>query len=272
MTEDGDLLVETVRPQVVQITLNRPHRLNALTFQMLDRLYGIFERLGHDSDCRVVIITGAGRGFCSGHDLKETDDRPPWLSRDLGPVQENSLHHKFWASLIPRMRAMPQPIIAAVNGPAAGGGFPLALGADIRIASHSARFHDAFIKVGLSGCEMGLSYLLPRMVGMTRAAELMLTGRQIDGIEAERIGLVSRVVPDESLLETAYDIAELILANSPFGVWMTKETMWANLENTSLAAAIELEARTQMLALQTADRLEQRTAFLEKRAPIFNNI
>jgi enoyl-CoA hydratase len=162
-------------------------------------------------------------------------------------------------------------VIAAVNGPAAGGGLALALGADIRVAAASARFNVAFVRIGLSGCDIGVSWMLPRLIGASKAWELMLTGRIIDAETADRIGLVSRVVPDGEVVDAALAIADEIIANSPFGVWMTKEVMWSNLEIGSLHAGIDLENRTQILTTFTEDMQEAMRAFLEKRPPEFRN-
>ena len=252
------------------MTLNRPRRLNALTSEMLARMYEVFEELGRDPTCRVVIVTGAGRGFCSGDDLR--DYHPPaWVSPDLGPLQSNMYQQKHVAELVPRMRALPQPVIAAVNGPAAGAGYALALGADLRLAAESAVFVDAFVKIGASGAEMGLSGLLQRIVGATRAAELVLTGRRVDGREAARIGLVLETVPDGKVLDAALALADQILANTPMGTWMGKATLWSNLEIPSLQAAIDLEARTQILTLATEDAAEQRQASREGRPAKYSN-
>ena len=169
------------------------------------------------------------------------------------------------------MRALPQPIVAAVNGPAAGGGLALALASDVRIAASSARFNVAFVRIGLSGCDIGVSWLLPRLIGVSRAWELMLTGRIVESDEAERIGLVVRVVPDGEVVDAALKTAELIAGNSPFGVQMTKEVMWSNLETSSLQAAIDLENRTQILTTFTDDMREAMAAFLDKRPPSFGN-
>ena len=162
-------------------------------------------------------------------------------------------------------------MIAAVNGAAAGGGLALALGCDVRIAGESARFNVAFVRVGLSGCDIGVSWLLPRLVGASRAWELLLTGRIIDAAEADRIGLVTRVVADDDLLDAALETASLIAANSPMGVWMTKEVMWSQLEVGSLQAGIDLENRTQIMTSFTNDTREAMTAFVEKRPPSFTN-
>jgi len=266
----ADVLVDRSHAGVALMTLNRPHRLNALTSEMLARIYDTLERLGHDHTCRVIIITGAGRGFCAGDDLQ--DYHPPaWVPVDVGPIQSNMYQQKYVAQLVPRMRALPQPVIAAVNGPTAGAGYPLALGADLRIASESALFVDAFVKIGASGAEMGLSWLLQRIVGATRAAELVLTGRRVDGAEAARIGLVLETVPDDELIPSALALAARIIDNTPFGTWMGKATLWSNLEISSLEAAIDLEARTQILTLATDDAKEQLLAYRERRPPTYTN-
>jgi enoyl-CoA hydratase len=266
----ADVLLEYPRPEIALITLNRPHHLNALTSEMIDEIFATFERVGRDTGCRVVVLTGAGRGFCAGDDLVDYDP-PVWIPDDIGVVQSNMLQQKHIATLVPRMRALPQPVIAAVNGAAAGAGYLLALGADLRIASESGAFVDAFVKIGASGAEMGLSWLLQRTVGATRAAELVLTGRRVDAAEAEKIGLVLDVVPDDELLDAAFALAGLLVENTPFGTWMGKATLWSNLEIGSLEAAIDLEARTQILALATADATEQMTAVREKRQPHYKN-
>ena len=262
-----DVLVDNPRPGVAVVTLNRPHHLNALTAEMTEALFEVFEHLGRDVDCRVVIVTGAGRGFCAGDDL--VDYRPPaWIPAErIGEIHPNMYQQKHLATLVPRMRAMPQPVVAAVNGPAAGAGYALALGADLRLASTSAVFANGYVKVGASGCEMGVSWLLQRIVGATRAAELVLTGRRVAAEEAERIGLVLRVVPDDELLGAALELADQIVENTPFGTWMGKATLWSNLEVPSLEAAIDLEARTQILALATKDAAEQRRAVRAERPP-----
>ena len=213
----------------------------------------------------MVVLTGAGRGFCAGLDLHGyggTRVRPRRAEAGFATQKEI-------ASLVPRLRSLPQPVIAAVNGPAAGGGLALALASDVRLAAASARFNVAFVRLGLSGCDIGVSWLLPRLLGASRAWELMLTGRIIDAAEADRIGLVLRTVPDDRLLDEALATARLIAANSPWGVRMTKEVMWSQLEVGSLQAGIDLENRTQILSSFTGDMREAVAAFLEKRPPRF---
>jgi enoyl-CoA hydratase len=173
--------------------------------------------------------------------------------------------------LVPKLRGLRQPVIAAVNGAASGGGLALALAADVRLASPAARFNVAFVRIGLSGCDIGVSWLLPRLIGASRAFEMLLSGRMVEADEADRVGLVSRLVPADDLLDEAVAIAEAIAANSPFGVWMTKEVMWSNLETGSLQAGIDLENRTQILASLTGDMTEAVAAFLEKRPPAYRD-
>jgi len=259
---------ESVSPGITLLTLDRPDRLNAMSRELVSDLHAALEAIADDRDCRVVILTGEGRGFCAGLDLKETGNAV--AAADGGPAGGMRAQQHI-ATLIPRLRQLPQPVIAAVNGPATGGGLALALACDVRIAAESARFNVAFVRVGLSGCDIGVSYLLPRLIGAGRAFELMLTGRMLDAAEADRIGLVLKVVPDGRVLDTALETAELIRANSPFGVWMTKEVMWSNLEAGSLQAAIDLENRTQLLASHSGDMREAITAFLEKRPADFTH-
>jgi enoyl-CoA hydratase len=261
------VVVEQVRPGIAKITLNRPERLNAMNHALVRDLYTALDDLGADRSCRVIVLTGAGRGFCAGLDLGEGAS-PPETGR-MGRAQAGMTVQKLIAGLVPRMRAVPQPIIAAVNGPASGGGLALALASDVRIAAESARFNVAFIRVGLSGCDIGVSWLLPRLVGASRAFELLLTGRLIDSGEADRIGLVTRVVPDGAVVDAALETAELIVGNSPFGVRMTKEVMWSQLEIGSLHAGIDLENRTQVLSSFTGDLTEAMSAFFEKRPARF---
>ena len=263
------VLVETVGEGITQITLNRPERLNAMNYALVSGLSAALDALADDRSCRVIVLTGAGRGYCAGLDLTE-GARPP-SARGLGRAQAGMAVQKMIAGLVPKMRAMPQPIISAVNGAASGGGLALALASDVRIASASARFNVAFVRIGLSGCDIGVSWLLPRLVGASRAFELLLTGRLIDAGEADRIGLVTRVVAEGQAVTSALETAELIVGNSPFGVRMTKEVMWSQLEIGSLQAGIDLENRTQVLSSFTGDLTEAMQAFVEKRPARFTD-
>jgi len=263
------VLLEHVRPGIALVTLNRPERLNAMNYDLVRGLYDTLDDLAAERTCRVIVLTGAGRGFCAGLDLSEGASPP--AAAGLGRAQAGMTVQKLIAGLVPKMRSIPQPVIAAVNGAASGGGLALALASDVRVAAQSARFNVAFIRVGLSGCDIGVSWMLPRLIGASRAFELLLTGRLIDAAEADRIGLVTRVVPDDRVLDSAFETAELIVGNSPFGVRMTKEVMWSQLEIGSLQAGIDLENRTQVLSSFTGDLTEATTAFAEKRPPKFED-
>lgn len=257
------------RPGIVQITLNRPERLNAMTSELISGLHAELDRIAVDPEARVVILTGAGRGFCSGLDLTGYGEAPD--TAHLGATQRGFAVQRQIASLIPHLRSLPQPVIAAVNGAAAGGGFALVLGSDIRLAARSAKFNAAFVRIGLSACDIGTSWLLPRIVDVARAQELMLTGRIFQSDEALRIGLVVAVVDDAALLDAAYSKADEVMANSPFGIALTKEGMWAALEIPGMQAAIDLENRQQIMASATSDHREAMRAFIERRAPAFTN-
>jgi len=261
--------VEPLGDGITQLTLNRPDRLNAMNHALVSGLHDALDALAGDRACRVIVLTGAGRGFCAGLDLSEGASPPS--AQGLGRVQGGMAVQKMIAGLVPKMRAMPQPIISAVNGAASGGGLALALASDVRIAATSARFNVAFVRIGLSGCDIGVSWLLPRLIGASRAFELLLTGRFVDAAEAGRIGLVSRVVDDGQVVASALETAELIVGNSPFGVRMTKEVMWSQLEIGSLQAGIDLENRTQVLSSFTGDLTEAMQAFVEKRPARFTN-
>jgi enoyl-CoA hydratase/carnithine racemase len=263
------VLVSTPREGVRLITLNRPDKLNAMTAELIGQLHGALDDVAIDASCRVVVLTGMGRGFCAGLDLGGYGRAPH--TEGFGPTQSGFAVQKQIAALIPHLRSLPQPVIAAVNGPAAGGGFALVLGSDIRIAAESAKFNAAFIRIGLSACDIGTSWLLPRLIGAAHAQELMLTGRIFTAAEALRFGLVTEVVPDEVILDAAYAEAELVMKNTPFGVALTKEGMWSALEIPGMQAAIDLENRQQIMASATTDHQEAMRAFLEKRPPRYEN-
>ena len=261
----SDIEISYPHEHITQITLNRPANLNAMTSNMVEELHAAFHAIARDRESRVVVLTGQGRGFCAGLDLNGYGDVPGYEWH--GAMEKGLATQKHIASLIPQMRSLPQPIIAAVNGPAAGGGFALVLGSDIRFCSETARFNAAFIRIGLSACDIGTSWLLPRLIGAARAQELMLTGRLFDAAEAVRIGLVVDCVPEESLLEVAYAKAEEIMLNTPIGVALTKEGMWSALEIPGLQAAIDMENRQQIMASFSDDAREARNARSERRLP-----
>jgi enoyl-CoA hydratase/carnithine racemase len=239
------ILTHQPTPDLTVLTLNSPARLNALSMEMVSQLHDTLDTLA-ESEFRAVILTGAGRGFCSGLDLSEPAVAPTAQVR-TGPAA-GMRTQEFVASLVPKIMALPQPVIAAVNGAAVGGGLGIAAACDLRIASRSAMFCTQFIKLGISGCDIGVSYTLPRLVGATRAAELIFTARRFGADEAERIGLVSEVVDDELLLGRAREIADVLLSYSTFGLEMTKQVFRANQDAANVSAAIALENRTQILA------------------------
>jgi enoyl-CoA hydratase/carnithine racemase len=259
--------VRVDRPTVdiAVITLDRPDHLNAITFELVDDLHAALDEVDRDNSCRVVVLTGAGRGFCSGLDLKSIG--PSSMSTGITGARAGMRSQEHIANLVPHLRRIQQPVIAAINGPAYGGGLALACGSDIRIAAASARMCVQFIKVGIGGCDIGISYTLPRLIGVSRAHDLILTARVFDAEEAERIGLVSRVVPDGTVVDVALEIAQTLCSYSPFGVVMTKQVMWANVDAPNVDAAIHMENRTQILASTTGDVAEAAAAFMERRAP-----
>jgi enoyl-CoA hydratase len=238
-----------------------------MNMELVESVRRKFQEIAADASCRVIILTGAGRGFCSGLDLRDEGEQPG--SKAHSTVQAAARIQEAYASIITTMRSVPQIVIAAINGPAIGGGFAMTLGADIRIAAESAKFSIAMIRIGLTAGDMGISYHLPRYVGASRAFELMLTGRTFDVREAERIGLISKVVKDGQAVEASLEFADLILQNSPLGVRLTKQVMWSALDSSFLSV-IELENRGQALALQTKDSVEAVKAyFTEKRRPVY---
>jgi enoyl-CoA hydratase len=244
----ADDVLPSIDGDIATLTLHRPERLNALSDAMLAAFFAALDRVAA-STARVMVLTGAGRGFCAGFDLSlaASIESPAGEPAAFGWAQRQ----ERFGALVTRLRALPQPVIAAVNGAATGAGLGLALACDVRLAGASARFSSAFVKVGMSSCDVGVSWLLPRAIGTSRAFELMLTGRMIGATEAERIGLVSACVEDADLMPRARALADEIAGNGAMAVWMTKRGAWANLETGSLSAAIELENRTQVVMLGT---------------------
>ena len=244
-------------------TLNRPDRYNAMTVTMFAELEQLAFTLGEDDDVRAVVLTGAGKAFCAGYDLDDADELAGLTAMGMLDRQERA------ARGLSALRALRVPVIAAVNGAAAGGGLSLALAADIRLAARSAKFNAAFVRIGLSAGDLGASWLLSRTIGPALAAEIAYTGRFVLADEAERIGLVNRTVDDDLLLDEALAMARLICANSPGGVQLSKRALQANMEIGSYAAALELENRGQALLTRGEDMPEALAAFKEKRAPNF---
>ncbi len=244
------------------LTLNRPDRLNTLTGTMVQELCEYFEGLKSNFAVRIVVMKGAGRAFCAGLDIKEhlDGDRVP-----EGAGRTRPGYHLF--DIVRLMRACPQPIVALLHGPACGGGFAMALAADIRVAGESVRMNDAFVALGRSGCELGLTYFLPKIVGLGIATELMYTGSFIDDKRALAVGLVSCVVPDAELEKAAAEFVGPMLRTAPLGLRMTKETLNTALKVSDLNAVIDLEERAQQICGRGPDFEEAMRAFLEKRPP-----
>jgi enoyl-CoA hydratase/carnithine racemase len=264
---------------IVVLTINRPHRRNALDSQTLAELHRLLDALNGDPAARAVVLTGAENAFCAGADIKaqpeDLIDATATPQTALQAAATSTLAITFsaqelMASAFEKIHRLRQPVIAAVNGYALGGGFALALACDIRLAVPRATFGAVFIRHGVSACDMGTSYHLPRLVGASRAAELMLTGRVFDATEAAAIGLVLGVVEDSELRDTAVAKAREIARNSPLAVWMTKETMWQTVDAPSLRHAIDIENRTQVMCSMSGDLANSFAAFREDGTPQWN--
>jgi enoyl-CoA hydratase/carnithine racemase len=263
------VLVDTPAPHVRLLTLNRPEQLNTMTAELCGTLHRELRAAASDRSCRAVILTGAGRGFCAGLDLHGYGQAPGNEGTD--EARDRLANQQDMSTLILQLRALPQPVIAAINGPAAGLGLALALGCDIRFASKEAVMRVAFVNIGVSNCDMGTSWLLPRLIGASRSHELMLTGRRVSAEEALRIGLVADVVDGAALLDRALEAAGQIVALAPWGVRLTKKGMWAALEIPSEHAAIEFEDRQQIMSTFGNAPREAIAAFLEKRPAEFED-
>ena len=269
MTTDPVLLAERPHEHIRLITLNRADRLNAMNAELCEALHQELAACAVDRSCRAVIITGAGRGFCAGVDLTGYGVPPAATGTDA--ARDHLAVQEHMSRLILRVRETPQPVVAAVNGPAAGVGLALALASDIRYAAPGAVFRVAFLNMGLSNCDMGPSWLLPRLIGASRAHELMLPLRRVGAPEAERIGLVAATTTEGGLLSHALTAAEQITALSPWGVRLTKQGMWSALEMPSERGAVEYEDRQQMSAIHSPAIAEAVSAFLEKRPAAFRD-
>jgi len=265
----GLIEVEVVDEAVRIVRLNRPERLNAMSIDLSVELDAALAEVGRDNTCRVVILTGAGRAFCSGLDLKDYGIIPNIDGLSVHRIASRSM--RIYSQLTKRLRDIPQPVIAAVNGPAFGGGMCLALGTDLRIAGASAEFNATGIVNGLTSTEMGVGWLLPRLIGSANSNDLLLTGRRIDAAEALRMGLVSRVVPDDELVAEARSMADRMVGYSHYGLEMTKQALWTELEIASLDAAIEFEDRNQLMAGFTDNLPEAIRAFDHGRTPVYTD-
>ena len=264
---------------IVVLTINRPHRRNALDSQTLAELHRLLDTINGDPAARAVVLTGAGSAFCAGADIKAQPDdlidaaatpQTALQAAATSTVAITFAAQELMASAFEKIHRLRQPVIAAINGYALGGGFALALACDIRIAVPQATFGAVFIRHGVSACDMGTSYHLPRLIGASRAAELMLTGRVFDATEAAAIGLVLDVVDGGELLDTAVAKAREIARNSPLAVWMTKETMWQTVDAPSLRHALDIENRTQVMCTTNGDLANSFAAFREDGTPQWN--
>ena len=257
------LKYEETEAGIGRVTLNRPERLNALSLEMLEEFHSLLDLVRHRSETRVLILTGEGRGFCSGFDLKDERLQKEAVRFLSNPGLHLTAVQKKYGDLVVQMRKIPQPFIAAVNGPAAGGGMALALASDVILAGPKAAFIPSFINIGLSGGEMGTTFFLPRLVGSTRAAEILMTGRTVDAAEAEKIGLVCRVVAADRLIPETLEIARKMIGKTSLGLLFTKEAMYLN-ANATLEAAVELENRNQSICCSAPDFLRAVTAFQKR--------
>jgi enoyl-CoA hydratase/carnithine racemase len=261
-----DTLRIDARDGIEILTLCRPDALNTLDPVMVDELTAYFEGLHARKTARVVILRGEGRAFCAGLDLKgwARDDGKRGVHVALDTQQRI-------ARIIKLMRSCPQPVIGLGHGPACGGGFSLLLACDVRIGAPSLRMNAAYIKIGLGGADIGSSYLLPRLVGLSVASELLLTGRFIGAERALRVGLLSEVVEEDALLDAGLALAADMLATAPMGLRMTKDALNLAIDAPSIEAAMAVEDRQQVMMTTTADHREAVAAFLEKRAPRFED-
>lgn len=264
------VLVDKPRPDVTVVTLNRPERMNAMAFDVMIPLREALEEVSHDNATRAVVLTGAGHGFCSGADLVSPGRMPhiEGLTRTTIAQRAGELLHDVILEVVD----MPQPVIAAVNGPAIGGGLCLAAACDVRLAAPEAYFRAAGINNGLTAAELGLSFVLPRVIGSGRSTELMLTGRDMGPDEAEAAGLVSRVVPQAELLDACLDVAERISSLSRIGVELTKKMCWAGLESSSFRGHMTNEMNAQLYVRLTTENFEEAVrARNEDRTPVFRD-
>ncbi|WP_433656297.1 enoyl-CoA hydratase [Nocardia sp. CA-128927] len=264
------VLVDTPRPHIALVTLNRPDRMNAMAFDVMIPLREALEEVSADNDIRVVVLTGAGQGFCSGADLQSAGKVPNVEGLTVTSIARRSMD--LLNDVMITLRRMNQPVIGAINGAAIGGGFCLSVCTDMRIAAEEAYFRAAGINNGLTSTELGISYLLPRAIGSSRAFEIMLSGRDVDAAEAERIGLVSRTVPAAKLLETCYDVADRIISFSRVGTELTKRMLWSGMEAGSFESHMQHEGMAQLYVRLTTDNFDEAIrARRDRRPPVYGD-
>jgi enoyl-CoA hydratase len=266
----SQVLLEVGDDGVAKIILNRPDRLNAFTYSMYDEFFAALDKVRYDPNVRVVILTGAGKAFCSGADIGGAGS-PGWVPDSMGPIERNRAIMDVIGKLPSALRSLPQPVIGVINGSAAGIGYSLALASDICVTTKSAKFVPAFHNTG-TGSELGASWLLPRLVGLQRAMDILLTGRTMLGEEAAQIGLALAALDDaDAALAKGLEIAAQICANVPRAVNLAKQSVWSNLSIGSFEAALELEIRAISLASNSEDAAEKRASVAQRRAPKFSN-
>jgi enoyl-CoA hydratase len=259
--------LDSPQPGVRRITFNNPDVLNAFAFEMYDEMVNIIESIKYDPAIRVVVVTGAGRAFCSGHWVGGPG-RQPWMAENLGAIQQDMYSMARIKQIPLGFRALPQPVICALNGPAAGFGVALALACDIIIAARSGSLVNAFHNVGV-GSEIGVSYLMARSIGAQRTADFLFNAGQIDAAHAERIGLILKMVDDDQLMGEVLNYAERMMQNGPLDLWLTKQALHANLAATSYEAALDLEVRGVSMSKATEDGRDKRLAKFWNRPPIY---
>ena len=265
------ILVDKPQEGVTRITLNRPDKLNSFTYTMYKEFLEALDQVRYDNATRVVILTGAGKGFCAGHDVSGGGGQPDWVPDDMAPAEKNRAILSVIGHLPMALRSLPQPVIGAINGAAAGMGYALALSTDICLVTKATKLVPSFHNAG-TGSELGMSWLMPRLVGLQHAMDILLTGRAMQGEEAARIGLAAQCSEDtEALAIDALATAAQICGNVPRAVNLTKHSIWANLSVGSFDAALEMELRAIVIAGNSEDAKERRTAMFEKRPPQFRN-
>jgi len=270
MTGEQDLVITEVRDDAVGVvTLNRPDRLNALGVEMTTAITEAFAEMDRERSVRVVILRGNGKGFCAGADVK-ADGGPAPDSEGRGRVGATYRAQEHLANMVLAVRECQKPVITVAHGASVGGGLALALAADLRVATPDTRFGAVFHNLGLSAADVGVSWLLPRAVGPTRAAELMLSGRIFSGAEADAWGMVNRLVDEPDLMDAALELAASVTRNSEYGVWMSKKGLWLGMDSPSLRHAMEVENRTQVLGMFTENLVPGVTAAMNRTDPEWN--
>ena len=258
--------IDRTDPAVPVVTLDRPDRRNALSMDLVGDGIAAFRELHRDRDARVIVLTGAGGGFCAGADLKGGGSPAP-DSEGRGPVGSVYRSQEHIVDFMMAVHECDKPVIAAVHGAAVGGGLALALASDLRVADTTAYFGSVFINVGLTSCDIGTSYFLPRLVGSGHAMDMMLSGRHVAAEEAERMGMLNRLVPEGTHVEAALELGRQLAKQNEYGLWLTKRGMWANIDAPSIRHAVELENRQQVLGTFTGNMTEAMRAFGEGRDP-----